>query len=111
MEALMNAFPKVGSPVCGRLLSVGTVLFFGCLVSLANAQVSITGTSDALRIEATGAPLEEVLSDLHDKFGVSYNSLAVLADKSISGSFNGSLMHVVAQLLKNYDHALKLENG
>lgn len=106
----MNAFPKVGSPVC-RSLSLGTVLLSSCLVSLAHAEVSITGTPDALRIEAAGVTLEEVLSDLHDKFGVSYNSLAVLNDKSITGTFDGSLMHVVGKLLKDYDHALKLENG
>jgi hypothetical protein len=81
------------------------------LPNSARAEVAITGTSNEVRVEAHGAPIEELLSDFHDKFGLSYGNLAPLDHKAVNGTFRGSLLSVLTRLLKDYDHVLKIDNG
>ena len=75
----------------------------------ASAEVTISGTPDAVRIEASNATLEEVLSGLRERFDLTYQSAARL-DRRIDGKYAGQLSGVVKRLLGAYDFVLKHEN-
>ena len=92
------------------IIGVGAVLSL-TLANSGHAEVAITGTSDDARIEASSVALDQVLSDLRDKFGLSYTSSASLNNKSVNGTYTGPLRYILTRLLKEYDYALKTENG
>src|SRR4051794_33066787 len=92
------------------ILGMGAVLSL-TLANFGHAEVAITGTSDDARIEASSVALDKVLSDLHDQFGLSYTSSASLNNKSVNGTYTGPLRYILTRLLKEYDYALKTENG
>jgi hypothetical protein len=75
------------------------------------AETIIAGTSNDARVEANDTELTELLTDFRDKFGLTYNSLLPLNNKRISGTFTGPLISILAGLLKDYDHALKVVDG
>ena len=107
----MSLFVRIGAGMV-FWLSAGVIAIPSVgLPNSAHAEVAITGTSNEVRVEASGVALEELLSDLRDKFGISYNSLAPLDHKVVTGTYNGPLINILARLLKDYDHALKMENG
>jgi hypothetical protein len=72
---------------------------------LAHAEGKISGTPELVRIEATNATVDELLSGLRDKFGLSYRSGRLL-DEKIEGAYSGSLIGVVRRLLANYNYVL-----
>ena len=95
---------SVGAGVLSLVLWTGTS-------ASASAEVIITGTPDQVRVEATNATLEELLSGLHDKFGLSYRIGKSLDDK-IEGTYTGSLTSVVKRLVRNHDFVISGEfNG
>jgi hypothetical protein len=89
---------SVGAGVLSLVLWAGTS-------ASASAEVIITGTPDQVRVEATNATLEELLSGLGDKFGLSYRIGKSLDDK-IEGTYTGSLTSVVRRLVRNYDFVI-----
>jgi hypothetical protein len=64
----------------------------------ARAETNITGSPDALRVEAHDTALQAVLQAL----GVRIRSAADL-NRSIEGTFKGSLREVITRLLDGYD--------
>lgn len=103
----MGAFPRI----CLRngLLAATTLVLAMSTDLSASAEVIISGTPDAVRIEASNATIEEVLLGLGNRFGVGYQSAARL-DRRIDGTYAGQLSGVVSQLLRAYDFVLKHEN-
>ena len=75
----------------------------------ASAEAAISGTPDAIRLEASNTTLQEVLSALGNRFGLVYQSAAPL-DRRIDGIYVGELSAVLRQLLKTHDFVLKHEN-
>jgi len=77
---------------------------------LANPGIQIRGTADAIRVEATDAPITEVLTALGPAFHVRYRSEIPL-DRKISGVYRGSLKRVIARLLKGYNYFAKRDGA
>lgn len=75
----------------------------------ASAEATVSGTPDAISIEASNATLEEVLSALGNRFGLVYQSSASL-DRRIDGIYAGKLSGVLRRLLKTHDFVLKRGN-
>jgi len=90
--------PLVAAAVLSLVLCAGTP-------PSARADATITGAPEQVRIEATNATLEELLSALRAKFGLSYRSGKSL-DEKIDGTYAGSLTSVVRRLLANYEYVL-----
>jgi hypothetical protein len=85
---------------------VATLLSLGP-ANLAQADVAITGTSNEVRIDARNVALDKLLSELRDKFNLSFSSYAPLNEKLLTGTYTGPLTKILPQLLKDYDYALK----
>jgi hypothetical protein len=74
------------------------------------AEMQVSGTPQAVRIDARDAPLEEILAGLSRAFGVHYQ-LSVNLNKRLSGTYEGSLPQVLTGVLNGYNFILYRENG
>jgi hypothetical protein len=79
-------------------------------ISLAFADLSVDGSRDHLRVQAKDASLDDVLAALRDRYGLVYRTDVPL-NQTITGNYSGTLESVLAQLTRNYDHALKIKQG
>ncbi|SIO64187.1 hypothetical protein SAMN05443247_10221 [Bradyrhizobium erythrophlei] len=71
------------------------------------AQLRVDGKPEAVHVEARDVPLQEVLSVLHDRFGLQYRSDDTLETRK-TGVFDGPLQRVAARILEGYDFAMKI---
>jgi hypothetical protein len=74
----------------------------------ARADVSVEGDVRAVRLEASHAPVREVLSALETAFKVRYRS-SISLDGGIHGTYTGRLERVIARVLAGYNYVLKRE--
>jgi hypothetical protein len=74
------------------------------------AEMQVSGTPEAVRVEAGDALLEEILAALNSAFGVHYR-LSVNLDKRLSGTYEGSLPEVLKGILNGYNFVLYTDNG
>lgn len=97
-----HARPAIGS--CRLALAVISVaVTLGASASCASAEVSIRGDKAAVRLEASKAPLSEVLSALESSFSIRHRT-SVPLDQSISGTYRGSVRHVLSRLLGGFNY-------
>lgn len=92
-------------------LSTVAVLSFitlGLSGGSAHAETAVSGTADAVTVNAVGAPLAEVLSQL-GAVNLRYEGSAVPA-RTVSGTYSGSLSQVLARLLDGTSYVTK-KNG
>ena len=73
------------------------------------AEALVSGETDAVRIEARDAAVDEVMVALGTTFGLHYRSPALLS-RRVTGTYMGSLQRVVAQLLDGYDFVMKTDS-
>jgi len=74
----------------------------------ARAETTVRGTADAVRVEAVGAPLAEILSQL-GAVNLRYEGSAVPA-RIVTGTYSGSLSQVLARLLDGTSYVTR-KNG
>lgn len=96
----------------GALLRCAAVsaLMLGLVPFAAQAEVKVSGTSATVRVEASDASVDEILSALKDKFAVDYQSTARL-ERRVTGSYAGPLERVLARVLEGNDFFLKRVNN
>ena len=95
--------------VSARPLAVIAALFL-IYASPLHAEARITGTPDALQIEAHESSIEEMLNILATRFGLRYRTEASL-DRLITGTYKGTLQQVVGRLLEGFDYIAKTNSG
>src|SRR5206468_4911807 len=78
-------------------------------VRAARAEVHVQGASDALVLDARDASVEDVLEALGTSFGLQYRGADAL-QRRISGTYRGSLQHVVRRVLDGYNFILKTDD-
>src|SRR5262249_32920466 len=83
------------------VLSVAVTL--GASAASVRAEVSIRGDKAVVHLEASKAPLSEVLSALESAFPIRHRT-SVPLDQSISGSYRGSVRHVLSRLLGGFNY-------
>jgi hypothetical protein len=83
------------------VLSVAVTL--GASAACARTQVSIHGDRAVVQLEASNAPLAEVLSALERAFSIGYRT-SVPLDQSISGTYRGPLRQVLSRLLDGFSY-------
>jgi hypothetical protein len=74
----------------------------------ARAEVQVQGAPDALVLDARDASVEDVLEALGTSFGLQHRGADAL-QRRISGTYRGSLQHVVRRLLDGYNFVLKTD--
>ena len=93
------------------LTRLAALLFGGAVTAFpAHAEIILEGPANALQIEMHDTSVQEVLLDLGANYGLRFSSATPL-DRSVSGSFNGSLPRLVARLLDRYNYVVKSANG
>ena len=83
------------------VLSVAVTL--GASASCVRAEVSIHRDKAVVHLEASKAPLSEVLSALESAFPIRHRT-SVPLDQSISGTYQGSVRHVLSRLLGGFNY-------
>jgi hypothetical protein len=72
-----------------------------------SAKIEIEGQSDALRLTAEDASIDEVLAALSAKCNLTYSSEPEL-DRIVVGSYSGTLQQVVGRILEGYDYVVNV---
>ena len=88
---------------------VAAIVGLAALQSAA-AEVRISGTPDALKIEAQNATVEDVLRALQTSYSFKFQSANVLTSPA-GGVYNGSLSRVVARLLEGQNYVIRNSGG
>lgn len=102
----MISFP-IGRPrACALATSMLAALVMAWFPLAARAEFRVAGSPDAVEIEAHNASIEEVLNALCDAFDLRYRTSADLG-RSVSGSYSGSLRHVISRILNSYDFTME----
>ena len=89
-----------------RSFALGLAL--STVVEAARADVLITGTLDHLRIEASRAPIVDVLEALKRQFGIVYKYRA-RPDWTVDGAFTGSLSSILPRIFRDKDYIFRTE--
>ena len=74
------------------------------------ADVQVSGSPEAISIEAKNTSIKEILAALGTAFDVHYQSSANL-EKQISGTYEGTLQRVVIRVLEGYNVIVKTNKG
>jgi hypothetical protein len=74
------------------------------------AAANVSGSPQAVRIEAQNSSIEEILAALGRAFNVHYRSSADLKTQ-ITGTYEGSLRRVVTRILEGHDFIVKSSPG
>src|SRR5690242_17397996 len=89
---------------CRLALAVlASALLLAVSAASARDRVSIDRDGALVSVEASNAPLSEVLSALEGSFSIQYRT-AIPLDQSIVGTYRGSLRHVLSRLLDGFSY-------
>jgi hypothetical protein len=104
-------------PVCRQALRANSISVTALLVGLvlvtpikAFAAPEISGGPDAVSIDAQHSSIQEILSELHQRFDVQFQSTANL-DAPLTGTYQGPLRQIVARLLAGYNFVIITKQG
>ena len=98
MMSLLSGAMRIRNAV----LAISAFGLLSTVPTFAHAETHVAGEPAALRVEAQNAPLQEVLTALRSSFGLKYQTSTDL-NRSVSGTYNGSLRDVITRLLDGYD--------
>jgi hypothetical protein len=73
-------------------------------------EIRVRGTPEAVTVEARDTSVGEILAALSRAFEIDYQS-SVDLDKSVYGTYVGSLSRVLTRILQGYNFVLKTDNG
>ncbi len=97
-----------------QLLAAGSALAIalaiGMTPSTGFAAAQVSGSSEAVSVDAQDSSIKEILAAISNELHLTIDSAANL-EKRVSGSYHGSLRHVVSRLLDGYNYVLKKEGG
>ena len=100
MMSLLLAAMRIRNAV----LAISAFGLLSTVPTFAHAETHVGGEPAALRVEAQNATLQEVLTALRSSFGLKIQaSTSTDLNRSVSGTYNGSLREVVTRLLDGYD--------
>jgi hypothetical protein len=74
------------------------------------AAPKVSGSSQAVKIDAQNSSIKDVLSALGQKLNLQFQSSANL-DKQLTGTYRGSLQRVVCRLLEGYNFIIRTNQG
>jgi hypothetical protein len=77
-------------------------LAVAAIPAIAQAEVHVSGEADAVKVEAAGSTVQELLDALRESYGVRYQSSANLS-RPLTGKFSGPLPYVLWRALQGYN--------
>ena len=105
MSAMSSWLRKITTLNTGLVsLVIIVIAAFAVIPKTAHAETRITGEPRELSLEAYDTTLQEVLTALRSSFGLKIQaSTSTDLNRSVSGTYNGSLREVITRLLDGYD--------
>ncbi len=88
------------------VVTAATALLLATTSTCVRADAAVTGSADAVKIEARDSSVADVLDALGRAFGLKYRSSVELT-QPVSGTFEGPVLKVLSRLLVNYDYVTK----
>jgi hypothetical protein len=86
-------------------LSIVVVLVTALHGNSVRAEVRVQGPLEDVRLEATNATATEILAALSERFELRVQG--TIANRLITGAYEGPLRHVLARILVGYDYVIK----
>ena len=99
---------KATFPMRSEVRSFVFALALSAAAGAARADVTVTGTLDHLHIEASNAPIVEVMEALKKQFGIAYR-YRVPPDWTVDGAFTGSLLSILPRVFRDKDYIFRIE--
>ena len=99
-------FPRMRDRRCIVSLA-GALLLLGTVSS--KAELRISGQRDSLTVEAQDTTLRDILEALHRRFAFEYHARAHL-EQTVTGTYAGSLQHVLSRVLAGRDYTMRLSS-
>jgi hypothetical protein len=96
---------KSGSRIFALAIASGVLMASD--TQSACAELLIEGDPHAIRLEARGVPLRQLLDAMKAKFNLHYRSDNPL-NSPVTGTFNGQLRRLVGHLLEDHDFVMKM---
>jgi hypothetical protein len=109
----MSDGPSTESSIAVRRSIAGTVLLIGLGAvgpSNLHAEASVTKQANVTRLEARDASVSEVLKAVGAKYEIRNRNVADL-NKSVTGTYVGSVLEIVSDVLAGYDYVVKSASG
>jgi hypothetical protein len=98
MMSLLSGAMRIRNAV----LAISAFGLLSTVPTFVQAETHVAGESAALRVDAQNATLQEVLTALRASFGLQYK-ISTDLNRSVSGTYSGSLREVITRLLNGYD--------
>jgi hypothetical protein len=95
---------RSGGHVCRFLAAV-----LAFTVTAAHAEVRVSGDASALRVDAGGSNVAEVLAALESAVQIRVSS-SVIVDRPVAGTFTGSLGQVLTRVLDGYNYVIRRQD-
>jgi hypothetical protein len=89
-------------------LAISFGVLAGALPAGVRAEIAVVGGADSLQLKANKATVKEALDALGAKYKFRYSAPAGL-DRTINGTYQGSLREVTARLLQGYSYAATVD--
>ena len=93
------------SSLAGSLAVTASALLFSAQAG--RAEILVQGDATDVRLEATQAPVDEILVALGKTYNVRYRTTIAL-DRPITGTYSGPLSRVIARVLEGYDYVARV---
>jgi hypothetical protein len=95
----------------GRVYARAALIIASTMVpAMALGATQVSGTKEAVTVEAQNSSIKEILSALSQQFNVHLESTARL-EKQVSGTYDGTLRHVLERLLVGYNFIIRARDG
>jgi hypothetical protein len=93
-----------------RCISLSPLAIVGLLVTALHgnsvrAEVRVQGALEDVRLEASNATATEILAALSERFELRVRGAT--ANRRFTGTYEGTLRHVLARILVGYDYVIK----
>jgi hypothetical protein len=97
-----------------RTIGLRAAIVLGIALAIAPtsvlAEIQVSGSPDAITIEARDTSVEDILAALSRAFDMDYRS-SIDLDKRLHGTYVGPLSRVVTRILQGYNFVRKTDNG
>jgi hypothetical protein len=97
---------NVGTPALPARAAIMLVAVLSLASTRTLAGVDVSGSTEAVTVEAQNAPIDEVLTALSHAFNVQYHGPIDLRYR-ITGTYRGSLRRVLTRILEGYNYIVK----
>jgi hypothetical protein len=110
ISSAMARIRTIGPPKYGMRAAILLCAALAIAPTSALAEIQVSGSPEAVTIEARDTSVEDVLAALSRAFDMDYQS-SIDLDKPLYGTYVGPLSRVITRILQGYNFVLKTDKG